>query len=47
LADWAAILAALAATRGNKTKAADLLRIHRVKLYEKMKRHGIPVAREN
>jgi PAS domain S-box-containing protein len=40
-AERAAILAALKATRGNKTKAADLLRIHRVKLYEKMKRHGI------
>jgi PAS domain S-box-containing protein len=46
-AERAAILAALKATRGNKSKAADLLRIHRVKLYEKMKRHGIPAAREN
>ncbi len=45
-AERAAILAALKATRGNKSKAADLLRIHRVKLYEKMKRHGIPAARE-
>ncbi|HSL92353.1 MAG TPA: sigma 54-interacting transcriptional regulator [Candidatus Limnocylindrales bacterium] len=46
-AERAAILAALKATRGNKSKAADLLRIHRVKLYEKMKRHGIPAARDN
>jgi transcriptional regulator with PAS, ATPase and Fis domain len=46
-AERAAILAALKATRGNKSKAADLLRIHRVKLYEKMKRHGIPAPREN
>ena len=46
-AERAAILAALKASRGNKTKAADLLRIHRVKLYEKMKRHGIEAAREH
>ncbi len=46
-AERAAILAALKTTRGNKSKAADLLRIHRVKLYEKMKRHGIPAARES
>ncbi len=42
-----AILAALKASGGNKSRAADLLRIHRVKLYEKMKRHGIPTSREN
>ncbi len=35
------ILVALAAAGGNKTKAASILQIHRVKLYEKMKRHGI------
>ncbi len=35
------IMAALAAAGGNKTKAASILQIHRVKLYEKMKRHGI------
>jgi PAS domain S-box-containing protein len=46
-AERAAILAALKASGGNKSRAADLLRIHRVKLYEKMKRHGIPAAREN
>jgi DNA-binding NtrC family response regulator len=38
-----AILSALAAAGGNKTKAADLLRIHRVKLHEKIKRYGIGV----
>ncbi len=36
-----AILGALQATKGNKSRAAAMLRIHRVKLYEKMKRHGI------
>ncbi|NJD62031.1 MAG: PAS domain-containing protein [Deltaproteobacteria bacterium] len=46
-AERAAIVAALNASGGNKSKAADLLRIHRVKLYEKMKRHGIPAARDN
>jgi transcriptional regulator with PAS, ATPase and Fis domain len=46
-AERAAILAALKASGGNKSKAADLLRIHRVKLYEKMKRHGIAAASEN
>jgi len=40
-AERAAILSALSTAGGNKTKAAALLRIHRVKLYEKMKRHGI------
>jgi PAS domain S-box-containing protein len=40
-AERAAIVAALGAAGGNKSKAAALLRIHRVKLYEKMKRHGI------
>ena len=46
-AERAAILAALKASGGNKSKAADLLRIHRVKLYEKMKRHGITAARDS
>jgi DNA-binding NtrC family response regulator len=46
-AERAAILAALKASGGNKSKAAELLRIHRVKLYEKMKRHNIPSARQN
>ncbi len=41
-AEKVAIEAALKAARGNKSRAADLLRIHRVKLYEKMKRHGLP-----
>jgi PAS domain S-box-containing protein len=41
VAERAAIVAALGASGGNKSKAAALLRIHRVKLYEKMKRHGI------
>lgn len=36
-----AIVVALKATNGNRSKAASLLRIHRVKLYEKMKRYGI------
>jgi PAS domain S-box-containing protein len=36
-----AILAALRATDGNITRAAALLRIHRVKLHEKLKRYGI------
>ena len=40
-AERSAILSALAATGGNRTKAAELLRIHRVKLHEKIKRHGI------
>jgi len=35
------IVAALEAAAGNKTRAASILQIHRVKLYEKMKRHGI------
>ncbi len=35
------IVSALAAAGGNKTRAASILQIHRVKLYEKMKRHGI------
>jgi len=35
------IMAALEMTKGNKSRAATLLGIHRVKLYEKMKRHGI------
>ncbi len=43
-AERTAILAALKASGGNKAKAAALLGIHRVKLYEKMKRHGIPIA---
>jgi len=40
-AERSAILSALAATGGNRTRAAELLRIHRVKLHEKIKRHGI------
>ena len=40
-AERSAILSALAAVGGNRTKAAELLRIHRVKLHEKIKRHGI------
>jgi PAS domain S-box-containing protein len=43
-AERAAIVSALSAAGGNKTKAAALLRIHRVKLYEKMKRYGIPAT---
>jgi len=45
-AERAAILSALSAAGGNKTKAAALLRIHRVKLYEKLKRHGIVAERK-
>jgi len=45
-AERAAILTALSAAGGNKTKAAALLRIHRVKLYEKLKRHGIIAERK-
>jgi PAS domain S-box-containing protein len=41
-----AILAALKASGGNKSKAAGFLGIHRVKLYEKMKRHGINYSRQ-
>ena len=40
-AERAAIVSALKAANGNKSRAASLLCIHRVKLYEKMKRHGI------
>ena len=40
-AERAAIVAALGAAGGNRSKAAAMLRIHRVKLYEKMKRLGI------
>jgi PAS domain S-box-containing protein len=40
-AEREAILAALKAANGNKSRAASLLCIHRVKLYEKMKRYGI------
>ncbi len=40
-AERSAILSALAATGGNKTRAAELLKIHRVKLHEKIKRFGI------
>jgi len=38
-----AIIAALRATGGNRSKAAILLRIHRVKLHEKMRRYGITI----
>ncbi|HEU4949683.1 MAG TPA: sigma 54-interacting transcriptional regulator [Candidatus Deferrimicrobiaceae bacterium] len=41
-AERSAILSALAAVGGNRTKAAELLRIHRVKLHEKIRRYGIP-----
>ena len=34
-------LSALAAAGGNRTRAAELLGIHRVKLHEKIKRYGI------
>ena len=40
-AERGAIMAALKAANGNKSRAASLLCIHRVKLYEKMKRYGI------
>ena len=40
-AERAAIVAALGTAGGNRSKAAAMLRIHRVKLYEKMKRLGI------
>jgi len=40
-AERTAILSALASSGGNRTRAADLLRIHRVKLHEKMKKYGI------
>ena len=40
-AERSAILSALAAVRANRTRAAALLRIHRVKLHEKIKRYGI------
>jgi PAS domain S-box-containing protein len=40
-AERSAILSALAAVGGNRTKAAELLRIHRVKLHEKIRRYGI------
>jgi PAS domain S-box-containing protein len=40
-AERKAIIGALEMAKGNKSRAAVLLGIHRVKLYEKMKRHGI------
>jgi DNA-binding NtrC family response regulator len=40
-AERSAIVSALAAVGGNRTRAAELLRIHRVKLHEKIKRYGI------
>jgi PAS domain S-box-containing protein len=40
-AERSAILSALDAVGGNRTRAAELLRIHRVKLHEKIKRYGI------
>jgi transcriptional regulator with PAS, ATPase and Fis domain len=42
-AERSAILSALAETGGNRTRAAELLRIHRVKLHEKIRRYGITV----
>jgi DNA-binding NtrC family response regulator len=44
-AERSAILSALAAAGGNRTRAAELLRIHRVKLHEKIKRFGIAAPR--
>ena len=43
-AERSAILSALAAAGGNRTRAAEILRIHRVKLHEKIKRYGIAGA---
>jgi PAS domain S-box-containing protein len=40
-AERAAIVSALKSAHGNKSRAASLLCIHRVKLYEKMKRYDI------
>jgi PAS domain S-box-containing protein len=40
-----AILAALDASGGNKSKAARILGIHRTLLYKKMKKHGVNTAR--
>lgn len=40
-----AILTALDAAGGNKSKAARMLGIHRTLLYKKMKKHGIAIAR--
>jgi transcriptional regulator with PAS, ATPase and Fis domain len=40
-AERKAIIAALQASRGNKSHAASLLKIHRVKLHEKIRRYGI------
>ncbi len=40
-AERSAILSALEAVGGNRTRAAEILRIHRVKLHEKIKRYGI------
>ena len=40
-AERSAIISALAAVGGNRTRAAELLGIHRVKLHEKIKKYGI------
>jgi PAS domain S-box-containing protein len=40
-AERTAILSALEAVGGNRTRAAEILGIHRVKLHEKIKRYGI------
>ncbi|MHB8782823.1 MAG: sigma-54 interaction domain-containing protein [Desulfobacteria bacterium] len=40
-AERSAIMSALAAAGGNRTRAAELLGIHRVKLHEKIKKYGI------
>ncbi|HEX8042702.1 sigma 54-interacting transcriptional regulator [Candidatus Deferrimicrobium sp.] len=45
-AERSAILSALAAAGGNRTRAAELLGIHRVKLHEKIKRYGIASSSE-
>lgn len=44
-AERSAILAALKATGGNKSRAAALLKIHRVKLHEKIRRYGISAVK--
>ena len=43
-AEKTAILAALQNTGNNKSKAADLLGIHRTLLYRKLKKYGLPLS---
>jgi PAS domain S-box-containing protein len=45
-AEKSAILRALEETANNKTRAAELLGIHRTLLYKKMKKHAIAVRRD-